>query len=161
MPEAAVSAIVIGPGDPEEPLVADLLQRSEAYARSLYPSESVHMLPVALLRAADVRFLVARDRRTGDALGCGAVVLQSGAAGEIKRMFVDEGARGQGIGGRILEMLERIALAEGARVLRLETGVSQPEALALYRRSGYVERGPFGKYHEDPLSIFMEKRLDC
>jgi putative acetyltransferase len=45
------------------------------------------------------------------------------------------------------------------RVVRLETGVRQPAALALYRSHGYVERGPFGSYAADPLSTFFEKRL--
>lgn len=39
----------------------------------------------------------------------------------------------------------------------LETGISQPEALGLYERSGYARRGPFGAYAEDPLSVFMHK----
>jgi putative acetyltransferase len=53
--------------------------------------------------------------------------------------------------------LEAAATAEGTRVLRLETGVRQPESLALYRRHGYTERGPFGGYERDPLSTFFEK----
>ncbi len=40
-----------------------------------------------------------------------------------------------------------------------ETGTRQPEALGLCRRLGYVERGPFGTYAVDPLSVFMETRL--
>ncbi len=43
--------------------------------------------------------------------------------------------------------------------MRLETGIKSDEALGLYRRSGYIERGPFGAYRADPLSIFMEKVL--
>jgi putative acetyltransferase len=43
--------------------------------------------------------------------------------------------------------------------LRLETGIHQPEALGLYRAAGFVERGPFGPYRPDPLSVFMEKPL--
>lgn len=43
--------------------------------------------------------------------------------------------------------------------MRLETGVASTEALALYRRSGYREREPFGDYALDPRSIFMEKAL--
>ena len=46
---------------------------------------------------------------------------------------------------------------DGVRVIRLETGVRQPESLALYRRHGYTERGPFGSYQRDPLSTFFEK----
>jgi putative acetyltransferase len=38
-------------------------------------------------------------------------------------------------------------------------GVSQPEALGLYRKLGYAERGPFGRYKSDPLSVFLEKKI--
>jgi putative acetyltransferase len=41
----------------------------------------------------------------------------------------------------------------------LETGISQPEALALYARCGYARRGPFGDYWNDPLSVFMSKQI--
>jgi putative acetyltransferase len=47
----------------------------------------------------------------------------------------------------------------GIGTLRLETGIHQPEALALYERAGFVRSPPFGDYREDPLSVFMEKRL--
>ena len=43
--------------------------------------------------------------------------------------------------------------------MRLETGIHQAEALALYRRAGYAERGPFGEYAPDPLSHFFEKNI--
>jgi putative acetyltransferase len=43
--------------------------------------------------------------------------------------------------------------------MSVQTGISQPDAIALYRKFGYVERGPFGAYQPDPLSLFMEKRL--
>jgi putative acetyltransferase len=74
-------------------------------------------------------------------------------------MFVTPEARGLKLGSRILAALEAAATAEGVRVLRLETGVRQPEALPLYRRHGYTERGPFGAYQRDPLSTFFEKWL--
>ena len=45
----------------------------------------------------------------------------------------------------------------GVTLFRLETGIKQPEALGLYRKLGYRERGPFGAYVADPLSVFMEK----
>jgi putative acetyltransferase len=41
----------------------------------------------------------------------------------------------------------------------LETGVLQPDAIALYRGQGFRDRGPFGSYAPDPLSVFMEKAL--
>ena len=74
-------------------------------------------------------------------------------------MFVSPLARGQNIGRRLLQRLEAIAIDKGIPLLRLETGINQPEALALYRSAGFVEIGPFGKYGPDPLSLFMEKPL--
>lgn len=160
MTQAPPGGLVIEPGDPYAPDVADMLRRSEEYARSLYPDESVHMLPVERLVAPSVRFLVARDQDAGRLLGCGAVVLCPDGWAELKRMYVDPAARRRGVGTAILDALERLARAEGVTVIRLETGTRQGEAIALYRRFGYRVRGPFGDYREDPLSVFMERRLD-
>jgi putative acetyltransferase len=56
--------------------------------------------------------------------------------------------------------LEAHLLSNGTDTARLETGIRQPEAIALYRKLGYVERGPYGAYVTDPLSLFMEKKLE-
>lgn len=157
--EADPSALAIGPGDPSAPDVADLLARSEALAHSLYPAESVHMLPVDALLEPEALFLVARIA-DGEALGCGALKREADGSAEIKRMFVREDARGRGIGAAVLARLEAEARARGVTVLRLETGVRQPEAISLYRAFGFRERGPFGGYGPDPLSVFMEKALE-
>jgi len=143
--------------DPARPEVAPLLQASDAYMASLYPAESNHMLDVAQLRQPEVAFLVARV--DGKALGCGAVVDSGEGWAEVKRMFVCPAARGLNLGRRLLDEIEAIATRRGARVLRLEMGGAQPEALGLYRSAGFVEIGPFGAYAPDPLSIFMEKHL--
>jgi putative acetyltransferase len=144
--------------DPGQAEVAALLEESDAYMASLYPAESNHLLDIASLQRPEVTFLVARV--DGRALGCGAVV-SSGEGGwaEIKRMFVSPAARGLKLGRRLLGEIEAIAFESGARLLRLETGAKQPEALALYRSAGFVEIGPFGSYRPDPLSLFMEKPL--
>jgi putative acetyltransferase len=102
-------------------------------------------------------FAVARTA-AGQAVGCGAVVLDT-EAGELKRLFVSPAARGQGLAQRLLARLEAEAVGRGCQLLQLETGPYQPEALGLYARCGYERRGPFGGYADDPLSVFMEKRL--
>lgn len=56
--------------------------------------------------------------------------------------------------------LEDYVKSAGVDVIRLEAGPRQPEALKLYRKPGYTERGPFGRYVPDPLSVFMEKKSD-
>ncbi len=150
------TAVVIAQEPPRQPEVAALLEASDALAMALYPPESNHLVDLDALANPSVRFVVAR--LDGRAAGCGAV-RREGTAGELKRMFVADWARGRGVGRAVLHELEAIARADGVGVLRLETGVRNHEALALYRRAGYREIGPFGSYQPDPLSVFMEKTL--
>ena len=99
------------------------------------------------------------SRRRRRAVGCVGFALGTEGGAEVKRLFVDPQARGRGIGRALLAQIEREAKRAGVSLLQLETGVKQPEALALYRAFGYLERGPFGAYRPDPLCLFMEKRL--
>jgi ribosomal protein S18 acetylase RimI-like enzyme len=56
-------------------------------------------------------------------------------------------ARGLEVGRRLLGELERTAREAGAVVLRLETNRALSEAIALYKRSGYVEVKVFNAEH--------------
>ncbi|KVE96380.1 GNAT family N-acetyltransferase [Burkholderia vietnamiensis] len=142
---------------PDQPDVIALIAELDAYQDSLYPPESRHILDLGVLKQSNVIFAVARDR-AGNAIGCGAIVLYP-EFGELKRMYVSPLARGQGIGKRLLGVLESNAIGSGCKLLKLETGPYQHEALALYASVGYERRGPFGDYLDDPLSVFMQKRL--
>lgn len=142
---------------PDRPEVVGLVDELDAYQKPLYPAESHHGIDIEALGRPEVLFAVVRSD-AGAAIGCGAVVLGT-EYGELKRMFVRPQHRGQGIGEALLAFLEAEAIAKGCTLLMLETGVSQPEALGLYERAGYVRRAPFGAYAEDPLSIFMYKRV--
>ncbi|MDQ0453776.1 GNAT family N-acetyltransferase [Rhizobium paknamense] len=149
--------VIIAKEPPRQPKVLALLAQSDAYMAALYPSESNHLLDVSALEKPEVKFFTARHHN--DIVGCAALVESGDGTGEIKRMFVDPASRGLSIGKKLLACLEEEALALGLSALRLETGIHQPEALGLYRAFGFVERGPFGSYALDPLSLFMEKRL--
>jgi putative acetyltransferase len=140
-----------------QPEVAQLIRQSDAYLAGLYPPTSRHAIDLEALAAPSVRLLIARVE--GRAVGCVGFALGEQGQGEIKRLFVQPAARGRGVGRALMVELERRAAAEGVNLLQLETGVKQPEALALYRALGYVERGPFGAYLPDPICLFMEKRL--
>jgi putative acetyltransferase len=142
---------------PDQAEVHALLAASDAYMASLYPAESNHMVDVNTLTQPHVTFLVARA--AGQAVGCGAVVKSSDGWAEIKRMFVSPAARGRQVGRKLLERLEGVARQSGITALRLETGINQPEALALYRSAGFRAIEPFGNYRPDPLSLFMEKTI--
>jgi len=148
--------IVIDRELPINPEAQELLAQSEALSAILYPPSSCHIASVDILSGENARFFVARSN--GRAVGCGALVMAEGY-GEIKRMFVDAAARGQGVGQKLVHIIEECARAEGVHVLRLETGIHNHEAVTLYSRNGYERRGPFGSYQSDPLSIFMEKRI--
>ena len=125
--------------DPGQEAVVALIRQSDAYMAALYPAESNHLLDVESLKEPDIRFFVAR--RGEAVVGCAALRLEDGYA-ELKRMFVDPQARGLRIGQALLEGIERFALSEGVDRICLETGGRQPEALGLYRKSGYREATP-------------------
>lgn len=143
---------------PDQPEVIALIKELDDYQDLLYPPESRHALDLASLKQPHVRFAVARDA-AAQAIGCGAVVLGA-AHGELKRFYVQPRGRGQGVAGALLALLEAEARCAGCRLLKLETGPYQPEALGLYAKSGYERCAPFGNYTNDPLSVFMQKRLD-
>jgi len=149
--------MIINTETPDQPEVRAMLDKLDAYCAALYPAESNHLLDLASLLQEDVLFLVARDVG-GRAVGCAALVRREGY-GEVKRMYVDEARRGLGTGRQLLEQLTVFARMSGLQVLRLETGIHQPQAIALYERSGFVRIDPFGDYRPDPLSLFMEKTL--
>lgn len=155
-PVLTTEGLAIGPEAADQPEVVALIEALDAYQKPLYPAESHHGVDIATLMQPNVLFLVARAQ--GRAVGCVGLMLLSGY-GEIKRMYVDPACRGLGVGRRLIEALEAQALARGCTLLRLETGPRQPEALRVYERHGFVRRGPFGAYWDDPNSVFMEKRL--
>jgi ribosomal protein S18 acetylase RimI-like enzyme len=74
-------------------------------------------------------------------------------------MYVAENARGRGFARAILAELERTAFAAGRRRAVLETGREQPEAIALYRSSGYRDIPKFGVYRDAPTNVCLGKDL--
>lgn len=78
---------------------------------------------------------------------------------EIKRMFVVPQARGRGLARRLLAELEAGAAAAGRTRMVLETGSKQPEAIELYKSSGYLPIPKFGYYRHHELSLCMGKPL--
>jgi putative acetyltransferase len=161
------SEIVIRRESPDQPEVLRLLDALDRYLASLYPPEANHILDLRALRAPEVAFLVARDAGAGGrVVGTGAVIRRDGEAatdgvayGELKRMMVDPGQRGRGIGSRLLQSLEDMLLAQGVGLALLETGRDQTAAVRLYERCGYERRAAFGGYPDNGLSAFYGKRL--
>ncbi|MFZ0006680.1 MAG: helix-turn-helix domain-containing GNAT family N-acetyltransferase [Steroidobacteraceae bacterium] len=96
-------------------------------------------------------------RLFGEPVGCGALRTLEPRVGEIKRMWIAPGARGLGLGRRLLNELERVARRRGLRAIRLDTNDSLKEALRLYRSSGYRK---IGRYNDSPYAHhWFEKAL--
>jgi len=84
-----------------------------------------------------------------------------GADAELKRMYVSPAFRGRGLARAVLEALERTAAEAGFARVILETGQRQPEAIALYRSSGYEPVPSFGFYAEAPEAVHLGKVVEC
>ena len=93
-----------------------------------YPPEQLHGLTLRSLFEPHVKFYIARI--DGDTVGCCGVAFFDGFA-EVKRMYVRERVRGQGVAQALLAHIEDVTRAAGISILRLETGVRQPAAVAI------------------------------
>jgi len=65
---------------------------------------------------------------------------------ELKRMYTLPEYRGRGVASALLTAVEESARAAGCTRVWLETGLRQPEAIALYEKLGYVPIPNFGYY---------------
>ncbi len=133
-----------------------MIAESEAELSAIYPPEVRYAFSPDQLLDADVRFVVAYE--DGDPVGCGGMAPCDGY-GELKRVFVTSSCRGRGLAAQIVNALEDIARSEAFPVMRLETGLASPDAIALYRKLGYRETPPFGTYVDNGSSVFMEREL--
>ena len=92
-----------------------------------------------------------------EAVGCGAIRPFDDASVEVKRMFVPTEHRGRGIAKDILKELESWAVELSFKRCILETGLKQPEAIALYTKSGYNSIPNYGQYQGMYNSVCFEK----
>jgi putative acetyltransferase len=153
------AAVTVAVEDPRQPEVEAMLRAGEAFARGLYSAEECFLLPVEALAAPGTTVLVARDGG-GAALGMVALVEQEAGMGELKRLFVDDAARGRGVADLLLDALEQAARERSIRTLRLETGTRSDAALRFYARRGYERIPAFGPYVGSATSVCMARTLD-
>ena len=92
-------------------------------------------------------------------VGCGCFKQFDADSVEIKRMFVEPGQRGKGIGAFILNELENWAAETGYHSTVLETGTAQPAAVQLYKKLGYQIIPNYHPYIGNALSMCMKKLL--
>ena len=149
--------IQICPADPRTPNIKGMISALDDYQASLYPPESNHLEPVEKLVSSEYYFIAAwKDH---ELLGIASFKRVEKSYVEIKRLYVPHQNRGMGLAKKLMGALEEKAFQEGYPEARLETGIHQNEALRLYENLGYEKTRPFGSYQEDPLSVFMRKKL--
>jgi putative acetyltransferase len=162
-------ALEISPEALTSAVATSLIATLNAELSALYPEPgATHFrLDPSEVAPGTGSFVVAR--LSSRPVGCGAVrcirdqavIRELGPrVGEIKRMYVATDVRGHGIGRALLERLEADARTIGLVKLVLETGTRQTEALALYRRAGFIEIPAYGGYVLSPeTSVCMAKAL--
>ena len=152
---------IIATDDPRAADVRMLLERHLAFSRAASPHGHVHALAVDELVDAAVTFFSAR--RDGELLGVGALKRLDDVHAELKSMHTSEAARGQGVGGAMVDHLLAVAAARGYRRVSLETGTMDAFAPArsLYAKAGFTQCAPFADYTVNPFSVCMTIVVDA
>src|SRR5947209_6425001 len=95
----------------------------------------------------------------GKPAACGGLKRLDDQAVEIKRLYVRPDMRRRGLGRGVIAELEHIARRRGYTVVRLDTGVQQPQAVRLFVPAGYRE---IAGYNNNPFaSHWFEKSLSA
>jgi GNAT superfamily N-acetyltransferase len=150
----------IAPADLLAPEVQALITQLNQELAARYPEPGANHFRLDPEEVGPGRGAFLLARYDGEVVGCGALrILEPGTA-ELKRMFALPTARRRGIGRAILLALVGEARRLGITRLVLETGIRQPEAIALYRAHGFAEIPPYGEYVlSTATSVCMAKEL--
>lgn len=146
------------PDDPAAAPLVDALQR-ELLARYDDPDDAYQPTPAEpYLPPAGAFLLLEID---GTAVACAGVraCADPADAAELKRMYVTPEHRGRGLSRRLLAAAEDAARELGYRELWLETGMRQPEAMALYASAGYRAIPSYGPWADSPLTRCFAREL--
>jgi putative acetyltransferase len=143
--------------------VCALIDELDRILSAEYTPEQRHGLALEAIFKPHIRFFVARSK--GAAVGCGGVAFFTDF-GELKRMYVRDVARGNGVAQALLARIEREAREAGFLLLKLETGVRQSAALRFYEREGFQPCPAFGAYttmapQAVATSVFLQKQLSA
>ena len=138
-----------------------LIKELDDYLIPLSPPESRHGYSVDKLIEQKVQFFVLRH--DGEPAGCGGIQFfepeDEPPYAELKRMYVRPAFRGLGLAQAMLSHLEKETAERGVKLMRLETGIAQQDAVRLYERWGFTQIPPFGSYQLDPNSLYYEKEV--
>ncbi len=137
--------------------VRELFRLLDTHNMSHHPPEVCHLTQPEELQ--EVRSILLGIFCDGELCGMGALKFFDDYA-EVTRMFVKEAYRGNGLAGKLLDELAKVALTNGLTVLRLETSEKFRSAVRLYQNYGFHFCEPFGEYVNKPLNTYMEKQIE-
>ena len=140
-----------------DPLAQELIERVQQEYVVRYGGRDDAVVDPAQFSPPRGRFLIAEV--DGVPAGCGGWRVHGDGVVELKRMYVEPAFRRRGIAALLLAELERSAAAAGHRHLLLNSGDRQPEALALYARTGYAAVPGYGMYADAEDAVFLGKDL--
>ncbi|MCY1126287.1 GNAT family N-acetyltransferase [Frigidibacter sp. RF13] len=136
---------------PEETEEIDYYYGPERLAAALAEVPTSFMPPQGLTFVA---------RHGGVAVGCVSAHPFGPGIAELKRLFVLPSQRGMGLGRALFETIVARMSEWGYPTVRLDTATYLTDAIALYRRLGFVEIAPY--YDLPPVAqrttVFMELR---
>jgi GNAT superfamily N-acetyltransferase len=146
----------------DDPVAVELIEQVQQEYVLRYGGRDAAVVDPDEFAAPHGLFLVAEV--DGQPAGCGGWrVHGSGASGdtvvELKRMYVAPGFRRSGVARALLAALEATAAQAGHQEVVLNSGGRQPEALALYARTGYTPVPGYGVYAQSPEAVFLGKSL--
>nr|WP_246172740.1 GNAT family N-acetyltransferase [Marinicella rhabdoformis] len=123
------------------------------------PSESIHALDPETLNDRSITFWSARVN--GEIAGCIALKEIDDNFGEIKSMKTSRLFLRKGVAESLLQLVLKEAKMRAYSTIGLETGSNEAfaPAVALYKKHGFEECGPFGNYELDVFSKFFRKGL--
>jgi GNAT superfamily N-acetyltransferase len=151
------TAATLRPLPCEDPLAQYLVEQVQEEYVQRYGGRDAAVVDPAEFRAPRGLLLVAEV--DGVPAGCGAWrALPTGEA-EIKRVYVEPAFRRRGIAQLVVAALEDGAAGAGHAAMVLNTGLEQPEALALYAELGYRPVPGYGVYACAPGAVFLGKDL--
>lgn len=104
-------------------------------------------------------YIAARDEQTNSIVGYGGMWLMYDCA-DITNIAVAPEYRRESLGGRILELLEKIASEHNMTALSLEVRESNLPAISLYLKYGFIKNGLRKRYYKDnENAVLMMKNL--
>jgi ElaA protein len=153
---AGPQSVEVGSADIDDPALVELVDELVSDLRSRYPAMTDVETPAEIVEDWGVFVIVRVDTAPA---ACGAVRRLPDGRAELKRMYVRSEMRGRGLVRVLLDSLEARAAEAGFDALYLVTGDRQPEAEAAYRREGFVDTAPWGRWVGIPPAICMMRPI--